>query len=392
MPRNISKKVIERFRVLDEKYNKDGVVKVSFTTLSNLFGLKPSQAKMWLRYSNKAGYISEFQYNKNEVSFVINWSALGVLPSNVEGNKKIEKDIEKNKPTEKAQEHEGLKENEENKTTESRETRLCENKNKTSLVEVKNPKEGINVFTFENELYQLKVVDIEGEIYFLAEEVGNMLGYSNYRDAVYRHVDFEDRVIFTTTTPEGKKIKKLAVNESGLYALIFGSELPEAKRFKKWVTKEVLPSIRKYGAYVGPDKVKEIVSNPKALINLLQGILKHLDQEIALEQQCETYKPYVEYAKQVEKADNSISIEEWAKSISKQGKVVIGRNTAFRWLKEKGYLRKNNMPYQRWINQGYFEVIPSLYVRDGVTYESFTTRITPKGQIALTEKIIEDFA
>ena len=153
-----------------------------------------------------------------------------------------------------------------------------------------------------------------------------------------------------------------------------------------------MPFIRKHGAYITPQKIKDIIANPDNMIKLLQALKEEQQKRKQLEQKIEEEKPYVTYAKQVELCENALQIGEWVKSISRTYDVIISRNKAFKWLRQNGYLNTKNVPYQSWINLGYVEYyVRPVTLDNEVKIEAGTTYITPKGQIALTEKIVEYF-
>lgn len=119
------------------------------------------------------------------------------------------------------------------------------------------------------EFGQVRTVTIDGEPWFVGKDVADALGYSNSRDALARHVDDEDKTsVVIPDTGSNYKSKATLINESGLYSLVLSSKLPTAKQFKHWITSEVIPSIRKYGAYLTPEKVEEALLNPDTLIKL----------------------------------------------------------------------------------------------------------------------------
>lgn len=138
----------------------------------------------------------------------------------------------------------------------------------------------IQAFSFEDK--QVRAINLEGEPFFVGKDVAEVLGYSNTRDALSKHVDDEDKKILTSqnATLENMPNRGLqAVNESGLYSLILSSKLPAAKKFKHWVTSEVLPSIRKHGAYATPETIESILANPDNGIKLLQALKDERSQK-----------------------------------------------------------------------------------------------------------------
>ncbi len=134
---------------------------------------------------------------------------------------------------------------------------------------------------FKGDLGAIRALrDESGEPWFVANDICKILGYSNPRDAVAKHIDDEDKRVSQIATPSGSQ-KTIVINESGLYSLILKSKLPQAKKFKRWVTSEVLPAIRKYGGYLTPEKIKEIIANPDTVIELATQ-LKQLQEKVTI--------------------------------------------------------------------------------------------------------------
>jgi len=251
-------------------------------------------------------------------------------------------------------------------------------------------KEDTEVYHFQKSNLKLNVITLKGEVWFFAEDIAKILGYDKAGNML-RMIDDEDKEKIAVKN-NGNRVVKTIINESGLYTAILNSRKPEAKKFKRWVTKEVLPSIRKHGAYITPEKLDEILLNPDTLMKLAAELKKQLEEKNKLDNKLNECKPLMELGEAIKESNNSIMIDDWVKSISRERNVIIGRNKAFKWLKDNGYLRKNRQPYQVWIDKGYFEWSPRIYyTSDGEQREGFTTLITPKGQLALTPLIIKDF-
>lgn len=137
--------------------------------------------------------------------------------------------------------------------------------------------------TFKNtDFGSVRTLTVEGEPYFVGKDVTDILGYQNGRDAIAKHVDDEDKGVAKCDTLGGAQ-EITIINESGLYSLILSSKLPQAKQFKRWVTSEVLPAIRKHGAYITPDKVEDLLLNPDAMIKVLTALKDEQDKRKALE-------------------------------------------------------------------------------------------------------------
>lgn len=250
----------------------------------------------------------------------------------------------------------------------------------------------LEVFT-NSEFGAVRTLTIEGEPYFVGKDVATILGYSNTRDALAKHIDEEDKS--TVAIYDGSQNRNVIVtNESGLYSLILSSKLPTAKKFKHWVTAEVLPSIRKHGAYMTPDTLEKALYNPDFLIRLAtelkdtQAHVKHLETKI------DNDKPKVIFADAVSTSKSSILVGELAKIIKQNG-VNIGQNRLFAWLRDNGYLIKRkgtdyNMPTQYSMDLQLFEVKETEVTHaDGHITVSKTPKVTGKGQQYFINKFLK---
>jgi anti-repressor protein len=236
----------------------------------------------------------------------------------------------------------------------------------------------LQLFNFEgNEVRTLKVND---EPYFVGNDVAKILGYSNYRNAVVDHVDDEDK-LRTQIKYAGQNREVTVINESGLYSLILSSQMPDAKKFKHWVTSEVLPAVRKHGAYMTDQKAFDVVHNKNGLADLLQQAADQLKQK---DIQIEKMKPKALFADAVATSKNDILIGQLAK-ILKQNGYNTGQNRLFKWLREHHYLCakgiRYNQPTQKAMNLGLFKVRErTVNNPDGSTKITVTTKVTGKGQ------------
>lgn len=242
-----------------------------------------------------------------------------------------------------------------------------------------------NIKIFENkEFGKVRVSEIGGNPYFVGNDIATILGYKNTRDALLRHVDNEDKGVVKHDTLGG--IQEITViNESGLYSLILSSKLPKAKEFKRWVTSEVLPSIRKSGGYIqNQENLTDNEIMAKALL-VAQNVIKEKSKTL------EVQRPKVLFAESVEASKTSILIGELAK-ILKQNGHEIGQNRLFEWLRVNNYLisRKGtdyNMPTQKSMNLGIFEIKETTITHaDGHISISKTVKVTGKGQVYFINK------
>jgi anti-repressor protein len=243
-------------------------------------------------------------------------------------------------------------------------------------------------FNFEGN--EVRTVTINDQPYFVGKDVAVILGYKNTRDALSHHVDDEDKGVAKLDTLGGKQ-KQTIINESGLYSLIIGSKLPQAKKFKRWVTSEVLPAIRKHGAYMTDEKAFDVVHNASGLADLLQ---QAADQLKAKDIQIAEMKPKALFADSVATSHTTILIGELAKILRGNG-IDIGGNRLFRWMRDQGYLisRKGtdyNTPTQKSMDLGLFKIKESTVIHsDGSTSIRKTTKVTGKGQQYFINKFMK---
>ena len=241
---------------------------------------------------------------------------------------------------------------------------------------------------FDNpEFGKVRTMEINGEPYFVGKDISEILGYSDTNKAIAMHVDDEDKLNDKTASSLGQRGGWL-INESGLYSLILSSKLPKAKEFKHWVTSEVLPSIRKHGAYA----VDELLNDPEFAIKTFTALKEERERSKRLSEQIEADKPKVIFADSVSAAKSSILIGDLAK-ILKQNGVNIGQNRLFEWFRQNGFLIKSgsskNMPTQKAAEMGLFEVkVSTVNNPDGSIRETKTTKVTGKGQVYFVNKFL----
>ena len=229
---------------------------------------------------------------------------------------------------------------------------------------------------FKNECFgEVRTIVINGEPWFVGKDVAEVLGYVFPRRALYNHVDEEDKTTVLIQHPGSNyKSKTMFINESGLYSLILSSKLPQAKEFKRWVTSEVLPQIRKTGGYI---PLNGCEAGADIMARALMIAQRTIEQKDAL---LEMQKPEVRFAEAVTGSDDSILIGELAKLITQNG-YEIGRTRLFDWLRRNGYLFKNSTePIQKWVEKGLFETKVSIIHTHHGEHEVLTTKVTGKGQ------------
>ena len=244
----------------------------------------------------------------------------------------------------------------------------------------------VKIFS-SKEFGEVRTVTIDNEPWFVGKDVATSLGYKNTRQALATNVMDEDKGVHSMDTPSGIQ-QMTVINESGLYALIFGSKLESAKRFKHWVTSEVLPSIRKHGVYA----VDELLQNPDMAIKAFTALKEEREKNKVLRADNERMKPKEIFADAVATSTQSILIGQLAKLICQNGH-SIGQQRLFRWMRDNGYLMKHgsnyNMPMQRYVEQGLFEIKESAVTNpDGSVRMTKTTVVTGKGQVYFINKFL----
>lgn len=240
-----------------------------------------------------------------------------------------------------------------------------------------------NIQVFENEEFgNVRTTKINEKPYFVGTDVAKALGYSNPRDALSRHC----KGVVKRDTLTSRGVQRLSyINEGDLYRLIIKSKLPSAEKFELWVFEEVLPSIRRNGAYIRNQENMTPEQIMAAGLEAAKKIIENKDKEI------NRMKPKEVFADAVATSKTSILVGELAK-ILKQNGADIGQNKLFAWMREKGYLIKRkgsdyNMPTQKSMEMGLFEIKETSITKpDGSTHISKTTKVTGKGQIYFTNK------
>ena len=250
---------------------------------------------------------------------------------------------------------------------------------------------------FENaEFGKIRTTVIDGEPWFVGNDVATALGYSNPQKAIRDHVDEEDRTKdmesrFATPSIKdslGREQYPVYINESGVYALVFGSKLPTARAFKRWVTHEVLPAIRKTGSYHASGSY--MIDDP---IERARAWIREQEERKQLAAANAAMQPKALFADAVSASETSILIGGLAKLIKQNG-VDIGQKRLFDWLREHSFLIKNgtdkNMPTQRAMERGLFEVKEGSFVDgNGVNRITRTTKVTGKGQIYFVNRFLK---
>lgn len=239
-----------------------------------------------------------------------------------------------------------------------------------------------DIQTFNSpEFGSIRSVEQNGEPWFVGKDVAEALGYGNPQRAIRDHVDALDKGVTEMVTPGGKQQMPI-INESGLYSLIFSSKLEDAQRFKRWVTSEVLPSIRKNDHYMTPAALREAILNPDTVIQLCQQIKAEREKNARLTAENakltaanEIMQPKADYFDQQVAANQLTGLQETADGLH------IPRRTFMSWLVERKYLYRT--PYNKLVpnaekNDGLFQL--REYDKNGKRISGTQTMVTPKGR------------
>lgn len=243
---------------------------------------------------------------------------------------------------------------------------------------------------FENEAFgAVRVVEQNGEPWLVASDVAKALGYIDPAQAIRDNCKKVNKItqqVSTTDRVHIPPITFLIIPESDVYRLVMRSNLKDAERFQDWVVEEVLPAIRRHGAYLTPAKLEEALLNPDTLIRLATDLKAEREKRAVLEAQAEADRPKVVFAESIEVAKTSILVGEMAKLIKQATGYDIGQNRFFDWLRDSGYLHKGgsqrNMPTQRCMDAGWMEIKEGSRIgSSGECHITRTTKVTGKGQI-----------
>lgn len=226
----------------------------------------------------------------------------------------------------------------------------------------------------------IRTTTINGEPWFVAADVCEALEMQNPTDAI-KKLDEDEKARLNLGLRGGDTN---VVNEPGLYALVLGSRKPEAKAFKRWITHEVIPTIRKHGAYMTPETIEKVLSDPDTIIKLATDLKEERERTAALNAKIKADKPYTEFGAAIAANSDAILVRDFAKLLHNDG-IKMGEKRLYKWLRENGFLMQTapTKPYQKYVDMGWFRVDErSISTVQGQMIVS-TTKITGKGQMGL---------
>ncbi len=229
-----------------------------------------------------------------------------------------------------------------------------------------------------------------GRVVFCGKDMAAALGYSNTKDAIKRHCRWGVKHDLPHPQSPTKTIEMTFIPENDVYRLVAHSRLPSAEKFESWIFDEVLPTIRRTGGYVANEDMfienyLPFLEEPyQGLFSLQMMAINQLNERIRHDQ------PLVEFANQVSNTDNLIDMNAMAK-LAVEENIPIGRNRLFRWLRENEILMSGNLPYQKYIDRGYFAVKESVFETGSMTKTYQQTYVTGKGQSYIIGRLKKEF-
>lgn len=246
-----------------------------------------------------------------------------------------------------------------------------------------------NLQIFKNpEFGEIRILEISKEPWLVGRDIAEILNYKEAHKAVTRHVDSDDRIKHPIIDSLGREQETWIINESGLYSLILNSELPTAKEFKKWVTKEILPSIRKYGAYMTPAKIEEVLLNPDTIIQLATALKEERALVQKQKQLIGELKPKADYTDLILKNKGLVTITQIAKDYGMSGQAM---NNLLHELKIQYKQSDQWLLYREYQAKGYTHSETVEIVRkDGRPDIKMNTKWTQKGRLFLYELLKEN--
>lgn len=246
----------------------------------------------------------------------------------------------------------------------------------------------MQIFNFESQ--EVRSLTKDNEPWFVGKDVAIILGYSNSSKAVLNHVDEEDKTIEKLPHSQNGNLvsNTYLINESGLYSLILKSKLPNAKKFKRWVTSEVLPAIRKHGAYMNAETIEKALTDPDTIIQLATTLKEEREQRMLLEQQVSEYEPKITYLDTILSSPDTVTITQIAADYGKSAKAMN------KLLNELGVQHKVGgqwILYRKHMQRGYTKSQTNEILKaDGGTKVVMNTKWTQKGRLFLYELLKEE--
>lgn len=252
---------------------------------------------------------------------------------------------------------------------------------------------------FNHELFgKLTVEVIEGDEMFDLHNVAWSLGYTRQSKGTdYLRYDRVNAIIEKLDITTVDRGGQLYINESGLYDFVFEAGTSRARDFRKWVTSDVLPSIRKHGTYMTSETIEKVLTDPDTIIRIATDLKEERAMRVAAEMKIREEKKYTNFGKVISLSDGAINVGMFAKIMYDDHGVNIGRNKLMAWLRDNDFLirqegREKNFPKQHYVERGWFRLATTIIKRTHGDVQGGTTLITGKGQVELAKILLEEFA
>ena len=229
----------------------------------------------------------------------------------------------------------------------------------------------IQVFNSED-FGEVRTLLIDNKPYFVGKDVAEILGYQDYRKALKRHVEKDDGAKRPVIDNIGRYQETIMINESGVLSLVLSSKLPEARKFKHWITSEVIPSIMRKGYYA----IDNLIGNRDFLVALAKELVDTNNENISLKASFNEQLPKIQFYNNIADSSDLYSMRDTAVMLNFEG---LGRTNLFKFLKEKGLLDNRGIPYQEFVDRKYFSVKLSEYKKNQRTFSSQVVYVTTKG-------------
>ena len=244
---------------------------------------------------------------------------------------------------------------------------------------------------YENDIFgNIRTTLIDGEPYFVGKDIALALGYKDPKNTVKNRCKRGRGCLIPHPQNPSKELDIIVIPESDVYRLIIGSKLESAQKFESWIMEDVLPTIRRHGAYMTNEVLERALTSPDFLIQLATQLKHEKELREKAEQRLSEQEPLVNFANKVSASSNLIDMGKLAKLLHDEH-IPIGRNKLFEWLRNNKILMSNNIPYQKYVNGGYFQIKESVYDTPYGVKTQQTTYVTGKGQIFITEKLRSEF-
>lgn len=242
----------------------------------------------------------------------------------------------------------------------------------------KNNNEAIKIF--ENpEFGKVRIIEEDGKPLFCGKDVAELLGYANTKDAILKHCENDGVAFYDLADSMGRFQSTKFLTEGNVYRLIIHSKLPSAGRFEHWVFDEVLPSIRKHGAYMTPETIEKVLLNPDTIISLATALKEEQQKTAKLTAENAELKPKAAFADTVSNSTGALNMSQMAKLLHNKH-IDMGRNRLMNFLRNEKILMQDNLPYQQYIERGYFKVIESVVGNEQYPMTKTSTLVLPAGQ------------